>query len=95
MFHSMLPRDEEEFSPCPPETAIQMRTEKIGNPQWRKWKRLQTQGRLSMYFNNDEVAGAFPAKVKICALQRGSEAKDLCTSPENLIFNLQHLHLSQ
>lgn len=48
-----------------------------------------------MYFNNDEVAAAFPAKVKICALQRGSEAKEFCTFPEKLIFNLQHLYLPQ
>lgn len=70
-----------------------MRREKTGNPQWREWERLQAQGRLSMYFNNDEVAATCPAKVKICALQRGSEAKGLYTYPEKLIFNVQHLHL--
>lgn len=95
MVHSMLLRDEKEYSPCPFDTVTQTRREKIGNPPWRKRKRLKTQGLLSMYFNNDDVAAAFPEKVKICALQRGSEAKELCTFPEKLIFNLQHLHLPQ
>lgn len=94
MVHSVLLRDEKEYNPCPLETAIQMRREKIGNPQRRKWKRLQTQGHLSVYFDNDEVAAVFPAKVKICAFQR-REAKEFCTSSAKLIFNLQHLHLSR
>lgn len=44
----------------------QKRREKIGSPQWRKWKRLWTHGHLSMYFNKDEVAAkelcTFPEK---------------------------------
>lgn len=94
MVHSVLLRDVKEHNPYPLETAIQMRREKIGNPQRRKWKSLQTQGHLSVYFNNDKVAAVFPAKVKICAFQR-SEAKELCTFPAKLIFNLPRLHLSQ
>lgn len=35
MVHSVLLRDEE-YCPCPLETAVQMRREKTGNPKWGK-----------------------------------------------------------
>lgn len=41
MVHSVPLGDEKERSPHPLETAIQTRREKTGNPQCRKWKRLQ------------------------------------------------------
>lgn len=93
MVHSVLLRDEKEYTPCAWEAVIQMRREETGNSQWREWERLQAWGLFSVYFNNNEVAATCPAKVKICALQKGNEARELCTSPGKLVFNLQHLHL--
>lgn len=49
MVHSVLLRDEKEYSPRPLETAVQMRREKTGNPEWGQWKRLQSQDRLSEF----------------------------------------------
>lgn len=65
----------------------------MGSPGWGKWKRLQTQGHLSVDFN-DEFAAAFPAKVSILCTS-GREAKGLWIFAEMLIFNLQHLQLPQ